>query len=239
MKKAISVILAAAFALSGALALTACKDDGAPVEQNKVSSAEEWAAAMDFSDVTNGTIVISGIDGQVIKYYMDGDKDKTVREKLDGSDRKTQYNEYKPNEPYPGREDRGTVYEYRYNKDTSAWTVSAEAIYDRDSLYEYFKDGIDDNLCTYDEQTGKYTGKLSQRYADFTYDDGKDAYVASFDKLDYTTNVKVEIKFKNGKLSQGTMSATENMDGETTEINITFEISDLGATVVQLPAVSK
>lgn len=235
IKSSLLAVPATAVAFGGAIGLAACGDDDSDEFQfEKIASAEEWTAAMDFSDVTNGTLRISGMNDRIQTVCFDGDKVKEEFTNMDGSESSIRYIEYRPNEPHEDS-DRGTEYCYKYNLTTSTWVVEKYGMHDRDTLDGLFKDSIDDNLREYNESMGKYEKKLSERYSDFAYDQTKHAYVVSYSKLGDMTNVYVEVKFNDGNLTEGSFIGKYEYDGQTENIEITFKIFDVGTTQVDLP----
>lgn len=209
-------------------------DDNGIIKSEKINSAAEWAAAMDFSDVTNGTIYLYGIDDRVEYWFFDGNKQKGIWENYDGSEAVTEYREQRPDELWDDK--HGTEYTYRYDETTSKWTVDKWAI-DFDTFDERFNDGFNDCIREYEEDENGYEGLISQRYADFKYDESKYAYVATFESIqDYFTDVYVEVKFKDGKIVEGTIKGVEHLE-ETSEVELILKIYDLGTTTVTLPQV--
>lgn len=244
MKKFIRSRLLAVFASAvvccGALGLAACGDDDDSdiFKAEKIGSATEWAAAMDFSDVTNGTLQISGMDGRIQTGYFDGDKIKKELTNRDGTESSIRYIEYRPNEPHEDS-DSGTEYCYKYNVITSTWVIEKYGMHDRDTLADLFTDGVDDNLMEYNEATDRYEKKLSERYSDFDFDESKHAYVVSYARLGEMSNVNVEVKFKDGKLIEGSFTCVYEYGGQTENMEIMFKIYDVGTTQVNLPQVDE
>lgn len=235
LRNSLSAVLASAVVFGGALGFAACgDDDGDTIETGPIASAEEWAAAMDFSDVTNGTLQISGIDGRVQTSYFDGDKVKDEQKNMDDTESSIRYIVYKQNEPHEDS-DLGTEYCYKYNIITSTWIIEKNGMHTRDTLDGLFKSGVDYNLREYNEATGKYENNLSERYSDFVYDQSKNAYVASYARLGEMSNVYVEVKFEGDRQIEGTLSYVYEHNGQAANMKITFKIFDIGSTQFDLP----
>lgn len=234
-KNSLIAVLASAVVFGSALGIVACGDDeNEAFLPYKIGSEAEWAAAMDFSGVTNGTMRISGIGGRIQTCYFDGDKIKEEYTNTDGSESSIRFVEYRTDEPHEDSE-IGTQYAYKYNLTTSTWIVEKYGMHDRDTLNDLFNNAVNDNLREYNAATGQYEKKLSERYGDFRFDQSKYAYVASYSKLGDMSNVNVEVKFVDGRLTEGFFTYKSEYDGQNEAVLITFKIYDLSTTRVDLP----
>ena len=230
-KKIISLLLASAIATT-AIGLTACGDDGDgdnnALKSDKVSTAEQWVAAFDFSEVDNVTMFMDGWENRAETLWFDGDKFK-----LDDGKR-LYIIQYKDDEPY--NDVQATQYYYSYDQATDKWSVERDAIYDRDDVPSWFK-YFNKMTEYYDEDTETYKGKVSDRYSEFTYSDKEYAYVAEYDEIDDITDIRITVKIKNGKVAEGTMTGTFEDEGGPITTKLTIKLYDFGKTKITLPDV--
>lgn len=240
MKKAIAALCGVTVVLGSAM-FTACgDDDGKETDRSeKITTATAWSDAFDFSDTTNATLCLDGWEGgRIIYYYFDGNKFKRVMEYPDGKT-ETRYTEYRKDEDMPGETyaGRGTEYNYLFDEQSEKWNVNKSAIYDMDTLQSEFK-YVNRITEVYDESAGESTGKLSERFSDFTYDEKTYSYVAAYDVLGDYTDVSVSIKFKNKKAYSGSGAFTYDDESGTVNASVGFKVFDVGTTKVTLPEVS-
>lgn len=252
-KKIISILLASTIAVT-ALGLTACKedkddgDDGV-LRSEKVASAEAWAAAFDFSEVTNFSSNFNGIvDGKTRVSTTKRDGNKMMYIYASGEYNGKDYSEYRPDEltqDYDG-EMYGTRYDYEYDNDTQKWKLSNKYASQwgfSQTIMKMVRDSFDDySACSH----------IAESYSDFTYDDENYEYVAIYDNVKWNDNYcsltyekcKVTVKIKNGKLAEGTCSTTyrwEYKDGrvEVEDRSMTLKGYDFGTTVITRPNIEE
>ena len=253
MKKHVMALLLAAVVTSTAIGLSACGEKGNDINGNgitantdpamivseRVADQAAWKAAFDYSEITNFSFKRSSIiDGTF--YSIENEIWNVSVDRMYGSlgyvNRKTddkgefiiENGEYVYEEKEPERQ-----YEYKQNEKC----YLLKNVYDKD----YW---VREEISDYENDYGKHVFSKAEYivngYADFTYDEDKNAYVGNVHYVGPATeNVRIykcTVKIVGGKVVYWEEQYNETHNDVIFTFSRTAMIFDVGKTTVRLPS---